>query len=374
MALGLYIHLPFCHSVCAYCDFPKLAQAMEFAPAYVEALIRELGAYAEELPEVRTVYFGGGTPSALGIPLLGRLFDALETRMDKSRWEEVTLEANSDDLDASMAAFLVARGVNRVSVGVQTSHRRLLSILGRPQDPHNVPRAVKRLREAGIDNVNLDFVYAIPTQTIPELQEDLEFAIGLNPTHLSFYSLILEERTPLARAVRSGRWESLSEETEAQMFERVNDFLPRAGYLPYEVSNFSLPGWHSRHNMIYWNVQPYLGLGMGAHSQIGTIRFHNHPTLRAYLEAVEVTGHGRQAQDDCDLSMETGLMTLRLREGIGLTAFYRRFGVDLLARYPRLRYYLEQNLLVVENDHLRLTPRGLLLMNQVETAFWERAC
>lgn len=374
MAQGLYIHIPFCRVVCGYCDFPKLAGAMEFAPAYVEALIREMGYYSDEMREVRTVYLGGGTPSALGIPLLNRLFDALEAQMDPKQWEEVTLEANPGDIDPPMAAFLASRGVNRLSLGVQTSHPRLLEILGRPQDPQSVPLAVQRLRDAGIRNINLDFVYAIPTQTVAELAEDLDFAIGLEPMHLSFYSLILEEKTALAYAIRTKKWAPLSEGTEASMFEMVNDRLPAAGYPRYEVSNFSRPGWHSRHNVIYWNVQPYLGLGMGAHSQIGTIRFHNHPTLRAYLQAVETFGNGRQAEDSCDLSMETGLMTLRLTQGIGLRAFSQRFGVDLFARYPRLRQYVEWGLLVCEDDHLRLTPRGLLLMNQVETAFLERAC
>lgn len=371
MAKGIYIHVPFCQSVCTYCDFPKLAGGEERIPDYVRALIREMDAYPDEWKDVETLYLGGGTPSRLPLPELDRLFQALSAKTDLSRLSEFCLEANPQDLTPEFARFLAGWGVNRVSLGVQTSHPHLLALLGRTHGRGDVLRAISALRNAGIGNVNLDFIYAIPGETFAELEADIAYATSLGAAHLSFYSLILEEKTLLWHEIRDGKLSLCSEDLEADMAEAVMDLLPARGYEQYEVSNFARPGFQSRHNVLYWNVQPYLGLGMGAHSQIGTIRFHNHPMLSRYLSAVETTGTGRAAFDPCDLAQETGLMGLRLREGLSRSAFRERFGEDILLKYPRLAKNLTEGLLELAGDRLRATRRGLLLLNYVERSFAE---
>jgi oxygen-independent coproporphyrinogen-3 oxidase len=371
MAKGLYLHLPFCRTICTYCDFPKLAGAIDQIDGYVDCLIREMDAYPEDFFGLETVYFGGGTPSFLGLPLLSRLFSALEERVDFTRIREFTIEANPQDITFDFVRLIRAHHVNRVSLGVQTSHPRLLQILGRTEERQCVEDAVRTLRAGGIANLNLDFIFGIPTETMAELNEDVEYAVSLKPEHLSFYSLILEERTRLMHDVKKGLIRMIEEETEAEMYEWVMDRLPAAGFTQYEISNFARPGCQSAHNMIYWNVQEYLGLGMGAHSQVGTRRFHNFSTLAPYREAVARTGKGMEAEDSCDLSQETGLMTLRLREGIDLQGFRIRFGTDIFTPYPRLWKNIAEGLLEVESGRLRLTRRGILLMNYVERSFAE---
>lgn len=371
MAKGIYIHVPFCKSVCTYCDFPKLAGGEDRIEAYAEALIREMDAYPEEWKDVETVYFGGGTPSLLPVSTLKRLFAALSAKTDLSRLTEFCLEANPGDVTPEWAQTVASAGVNRVSLGVQSSHPRLLALLGRNHGRGEVLRAISALHAAGIGNVNLDFIYAIPGETFSELQADIAYATSLGATHLSFYSLILEERTRLWHDIREGTLFPCPEDLEADMAEAVTDLLPARGYEQYEVSNFARPGCQSRHNMIYWNVKTYLGLGMGAHSQIGAVRFHNHPTLARYLREVEETGKGFAAWDPCDLAQETGLMGLRLREGLSREAFRERFGQDILLRYPRLARNLSEGLLEIAGDRLRPTRRGLLLLNYVERSFAE---
>jgi len=293
MAKGLYLHLPFCRSICTYCDFPKLAGASDKIEGYIRSLSREMEAYPEEFVDLETVYLGGGTPSAIGLPALSALFSALEKRVDFSRIREFTIEANPQDVTPDFVRLIRDHHVNRVSLGVQTSHSRLLRILGRSEERQCVEDAVRILRAGGIANLNLDFIYAIPSQTLAELRADLNYAASLRPEHLSFYSLILEEKTQLMHDVRHGLIQMADEDLEADMFEMVMDTLPAKGYAHYEISNFARPGFPSAHNMIYWNVREYLGLGMGAHSQTGIRRFHNFATLSAYQDAVDRTGKGR---------------------------------------------------------------------------------
>lgn len=371
MAKGLYIHIPFCRSICTYCDFPKLAGATERIREYMQALLSEIEHQRTHLQDLETIYIGGGTPSSIGIPALSMLFSALKKSVDFSNIREFTIEANPEDITEEFAEFLSNHPLNRISLGVETGHPRLLKILGRKAGKEQVRTAIDCLRRHGIDNINLDFIYAIPSETMQDLEEDIEYAISLHPTHLSFYSLILEERTLLQHQVEKKEIMPLDIEDEADQFERVMKELPKAGYAHYEISNFALPEHKSLHNLLYWNLSSYLGVGMGAHSQIEERRFHNHPTLQKYLDAVNNTGVGTESEDSCDLVREFGIMGLRKVQGISVKEFHHRFNRDLFDTFPLLNKNMESGLLILEGDNLRLSPRGIMVMNYVEKSFME---
>jgi oxygen-independent coproporphyrinogen-3 oxidase len=369
MAQGLYVHIPFCESICTYCDFPKTVVGREVQSDYVTQLVAELQACAPTLADVETVYIGGGTPSHLAADDLIRVFNAIADVVDLGRVREFTVEANPGDIDDAFVRLLRDHAVDRISLGVQSGQERLLRLMGRDHSRTDVVRAVDILHERRFFNVNLDFIYSLPGETEEELAADIDFACSLQPTHLSFYSLILEPRTILWHERKKGRVALPDEETEAAMFETVTATLPRRGYGRYEVSNFSLPGFESKHNLLYWNVREYLGVGMGAHSQVEGRRFHNHPTLHSYTQSVRKTGFGGRIEDPCDLVQEACILGLRKASGIDLADVWCRFHADVLRRYPRLYKNAEEGLLTIDDRSVRLTDRGLILMNYVEKSF-----
>jgi oxygen-independent coproporphyrinogen-3 oxidase len=369
MAKALYIHIPFCNTICTYCDFPKLAGASNQIDDYIQTLCHEMDYYRAEIATTETIYIGGGTPSSIGLKPLAILLSKIESMVRITNITEYTIEANPQDITTDFVKLIKSHHVSRVSVGVQTINPQLQTSIGRHETKAIVIQAVKVLKEAEILNINLDFIYGIPGETLSDLQADIDFAVSVNPQHLSFYSLILEEKTKIMHDIKSGKITPIDKDIEADMFELVMNELPKHQYFQYEISNFSKTHFQSKHNMIYWKVQPYLGLGMGAHSQVEMTRFHNYPRLAAYLKAVKTTGTGLESCDPCNLAQETGLMNLRLLEGISVKAFHDRFGYDILTRYPLLNINIASGLLELSDGKLRLTHRGIMLMNRVETSF-----
>ena len=369
MAKALYVHIPFCEAICTYCDFPKMVAPAAFKTAYVDALKAEIAATRDDLAEVDTVYLGGGTPSSLSHDLLSDLLDFIASQLNVTRLREMTIEANPNDVTYEFVRLIKAKGVTRLSIGVQSGQPHLLKLLGRTHAKEDVERAMKAVHDAHFYNVNLDFIYALPTETIADLEADLAWAVALKPLHLSFYSLILEPKTILFHDWKEGRLPLLDEELEATMFETVNRVLPPAGYHRYEVSNFAIVGFESKHNLHYWDAHDYLGVGMGAHSLLGNTRFHNHPTLSKYLAAVKKTGFGGRLADPCDPFREACVMGLRKVSGIDLADLWVRFGIDPLIRYPRLRDNERDGLVTIDHASIRLTEKGLILLNYVERSF-----
>lgn len=369
MAKGLYLHIPFCRSICTYCDFPKAVASASLQEEYVQALKSELSASSDQLTDVESIYIGGGTPSALDPALLTDLLDFIRVNIDLDRVKEYTIEANPGDVDRDFVKRIKRGGVDRISLGIQSGNDRLLATMGRTHTAEMAIAAVNTLHDLHFFNINLDFIYAVPGETMADLVADIEFACSLQPTHLSFYTLILEPKTILYHLQKTGNLELIEEELEATMFEAVMRILPERGYARYEISNYAIEGFASKHNLGYWDVREYLGVGMAAHSQLGTTRFHNQPTLSRYLAAVKKTGFGGRIEDACDLVQETCLMGLRKTEGIDLTSIWLRFQTDVLRRYPRLVQNRDEGLIVIDNDRLRLTDKGVLLMNYVERSF-----
>ncbi len=356
---GLYIHIPFCARRCIYCGFYSTTLLGE-RQRYVDALCREM-TLRPERPEIGTIYLGGGTPSTLSHGQLRQLFRHIYKRYSISPTAEITIEMNPDDIRPGMLRGLP---VNRVSMGAQTFSDRRLRFLRRRHTAAQVAQAVGTIRNEGIENISIDLMFGFPCETLDEWREDIRQALALHPEHLSAYSLMVEEGTPLCRLVEQGSVEEGDEELTVRMYDLLVDELTAAGYEHYEISNFALPGRRSRHNASYWDGTPYIGLGAAAHSYDGRTRQWNVDNLAEYLEAIE-RGQRPFEQETLDDDMRyNDLITTRLRtrEGIalsGLATSYQNYMLENAASA------LRQGLLQMDNGLLRLTRKGIMVSNTV---------
>lgn len=318
---GIYVHIPFCHSKCFYCDFFSTAAKSDL-DAYIDAVAREYNRRKEEIDPTRpsTIYIGGGTPSILSPQQIGRLFDILPT--DSA--SEITIEVNPEDVTDEFAAFLSSSPVNRVSMGVQSLDDAVLRAIGRRHSAADSLRAVERLRNAGITNLSLDLIYGLPGQTCENWIDTLDRILALHPEHLSAYSLMLEPGTRLSAMVRSGKYEETPQEVSERMYAELCRKTTETGMNHYEISNFALEGYHSRHNSAYWDMTPYLGLGPGAHSFDGTCRRSNPTRIKEYICAEGFVAETETLTND-QMIDEYLMVRLRTSSGLSLDEFCRRF-------------------------------------------------
>lgn len=371
---GLYIHIPFCKSRCIYCGFYSTT-ADHLRQRYVDALCMEARQRPTDLP-IETIYLGGGTPSQLAPAQLRQLFDALYNIYKVSSSAEVTIECNPDDVTADYATALSQFPVNRVSMGAQTFDDQRLRFLHRRHTASQVPQAVHRLREAGIRNISIDLMYGFPDETLDDWQHDIDAALSLDVDHLSAYCLMIEEGTALYELMKtpclggetkpSLNREDLgeSEELERQMYEHLIDRLTAAGYEHYEISNFARPGLRSRHNNSYWTDIPYIGLGAAAHSYDGHQRRWNPDDIHLYIKGIE-TGHPESESepiDDATHYNDRVMLSLRTCEGLDLSSLTAQDTAYLL---PLAQKYIDEGLLVLSGNHLRLSRQGLFVSDMV---------
>ena len=365
-----YVHIPFCTQICYYCDFSKVFIKNQPVDAYLEHLIQETRSY--EIGKLRTLYIGGGTPTALSAQQLAYLLTELPKVMDLSEVEEFTIEANPGDLDPDKIAVLKDSQVNRVSLGVQTFDNKMLKKIGRSHQEQDIYDNIRHLKQAGFDNISIDLIYALPGQTMDQVKENVAKAIDLDIPHMSLYSLILENHTVFMNRMRRGKLPLPKEELEAEMFEYIIEELEKAGFEHYEISNFSKPGFESRHNLVYWDNAEYYGLGAGASGYVDGIRYKNHGPIRHYLEAVEA-GKARITEEHLTLEekMEEELfLGLRKKTGVSKARFEEKFGVSFNQRYGLVVASLtEQGLLVPDDKQVRMTKRGLFLGDTVAEKF-----
>ena len=365
-----YVHIPFCTQICYYCDFSKVFIKNQPVDAYLEHLIQETRSY--EIGKLRTLYIGGGTPTALSAQQLAYLLTELPKVMDLSEVEEFTIEANLGDLDPDKIAVLKDSQVNRVSLGVQTFDNKMLKKIGRSHQEQDIYDNIRHLKQAGFDNISIDLIYALPGQTMDQVKENVAKAIDLDIPHMSLYSLILENHTVFMNRMRRGKLPLPKEELEAEMFEYIIEELEKAGFEHYEISNFSKPGFESRHNLVYWDNAEYYGLGAGASGYVDGIRYKNHGPIRHYLEAVEA-GKARITEEHLTLEekMEEELfLGLRKKTGVSKARFEEKFGVSFDQRYGQVVASLtEQGLLVPDDKQVRMTKRGLFLGDTVAEKF-----
>ena len=365
-----YVHIPFCTQICYYCDFSKVFIKNQPVDSYLKHLLEEFRSY--DIQKLRTLYIGGGTPTALSAPQLEVLLDGLTKNLDLSALEELTIEANPGDLDADKIAVLKQSPVNRVSLGVQTFDNKMLKKIGRSHLEKDIYENIDRLKLAGFDNISIDLIYALPGQTMDQVKDNVAKAISLDIPHMSLYSLILENHTVFMNRMRRGKLPLPKEELEAEMFEYIISELERAGFEHYEISNFSKPGFESRHNLVYWDNAEYYGRGAGASGYVDGIRYKNHGPIRHYLEAVEA-GKARITEEHLTLEekMEEELfLGLRKKTGVSKARFEEKFGVSFDQRYGQVVASLtEQGLLVPDDKQIRMTKRGLFLGDTVAEKF-----
>ena len=376
---ALYVHVPWCRSVCPYCDFNVYADRRPPEAAYTEALVRELTAWAARPAwtgrRVASVYVGGGTPSLFSDVAIERILAAAAERFGLAPDAEVTLEANPGTVTAATLAAYRAAGVNRLSLGVQSFTPRLLERLGRDHTTEEAEAAVAAAAEAGLDNVSLDLIFAIPGSTLADWTRDLDHAIALRPAHVSAYALTFEERTPYHAWRRSGRLRAVDEDDEAAMAEHTAARLPAAGYARYEISSWARPGRASAHNQRYWDGSHYLGIGAGAHSfDAGPAarRWSNVRHPGAYMDAVAAGGHAvaeERPLDDAEVRSDFVFTGLRRLVGVDGTRFLERFGVTLADAFPQVPELVRNGLLEWEGDHLRLSGPGLRFADTVAASF-----
>ena len=394
-SISLYVHIPFCETKCPYCDFNTYSGIEALMPSYVEALCKEIDSWGHVLggPPVKTVFFGGGTPSYLPAEAVGRVVEAIRSSFTLEAAAEVTLEANPGDFTAAKLESYTGSGVNRLSIGVQSFNDRLLKVLGRRHSSAEAVRAYRMSREAGFVNVSIDLMYGLPNQTTEDWRQTLDQASELAPSHVSMYCLTLETGTPMEQWVASGRLQDPDPDEAADMYLAAQEVMRENGYRHYEISNWARPGFESRHNLTYWRNRPYLGVGPGAHSYLDGFRFWNMRSPRAYIRKSREDGSPRPcgllelgpetlssmpAVDtfetiDRNLEMaETLMLGLRLDTGVRMRDFAVRFGVTPADVFAEAITELEGiGLLETGDGSLRLTERGRMLGNEVFARFFE---
>ena len=374
--MELYIHIPFCIRKCAYCDFLSAPADQDTIAQYMDTLKKQLVMQAASFQKkvVDTVFIGGGTPTVLHIGQLSELLEAVQTHYALAKNTEITIEANPGTLTAGKVHALVNGGVNRVSLGLQSASGQELRLLGRIHTYDDFLRSYELLREAGIQNINVDLMSALPGQTIASYEKTLHQVLSLHPEHISAYSLIIEEGTPFYEQYRedeklrdAGKEPRLlpSEESERAMYELTGELLSDYGYERYEISNYAKKGHECRHNIGYWTGEEYLGVGLGASSYIERTRFCNTSDLCAYLEE-DFAPREVQKLSKNDRMAEFFYLGLRMTAGVSKAEFVRGFGLGAEAVYGDvLKDLVAQQLLEDTGTHYRLTPFGRDVSNQV---------
>ncbi len=383
---SLYIHVPFCHKRCSYCDFNTFAGISHLIPAYVTALIQEIQTYRAFLGDkypIKTIFFGGGTPSLLTVPQYESILRAVSDQFEVLPAAEISIEANPGTVDMSYLRGLRQLGINRLSFGVQTLQPQHFALMGRIHDFSDAIEAVKSARQAGFDNLNLDLIYGLPNQTMREWQATLAEILRFQSEHISLYALGIEEGTPLFDWVQRGLVSEPEDDLAAAMYEIAGEELSQNGYQLYEISNFSFVDadrdYRCQHNLQYWRNLPYFGLGAGAHGYFDGKRTENRGDVPAYISSMSAGSIGSISPallevipiDRFREKQETMMVGLRLTdEGVDLSAFQARFGEDPLQVFEaEISKLSGQGLLKVLPDRLVLTQTGRLLGNLVFREF-----
>lgn len=380
---SIYLHVPFCTTKCTYCAFNTYINLEHLIDPFINALTDELrfAAQGEGAPQrpVHTIFFGGGTPTLFTVEQFARIFDALHSLFDITPDAEITTEANPNDLNYDYLQGLRALGINRLSLGMQSAVPTELKLFARRHDHEVVQQIMPDIRRAGFDNVNIDLIYGTPYQTIDSWGYTLNETIRLDPEHISLYALGLEDGTPLKDWVEAGRVPTPDDDLAADMYELATSALADAGYIQYEISNWSKPGRECRHNIQYWRNLDYIGVGPGAHGYAGGVRYATLLAPPKYIQAIARANGQRfvfprtpATVDDVIVSREdeiaeTLIMSLRLiHEGVEREAFRERFGVDLMDYHrDTLTKYAQRGLVKVTDERVSLTQEGRLLSNMV---------
>lgn len=371
--IGIYIHIPFCIKKCEYCDFVSYCNKKEYVPQYINALKKEIKNNINKEYKITTIYIGGGTPSSIEENYIADIIETIKLNMNEENLKdfeniEVTIEVNPGTVNKEKLQVYKKIGINRLSIGLQETHNELLKSIGRIHTYEEFIKTYKLARKIGFNNINVDLMIALPNQTIQDIKENLENITKLNPEHISVYSLILEEETPFYNKYNENKIKLPDEELERNMYWYVKNTLENNGYMHYEISNFSKKGFESKHNMNCWNQEEYLGFGVAAHSYNNRIRYSNTNSIEEYIKGSNKIIHEEQTLED--MQKEYMLLGLRKIEGINIQKFKNKFAQNPIFIFKeQLNKLVDEELIIVDGNEIKLTNKGLDLANIVWKEF-----
>ena len=353
---SVYIHIPFCRSICSYCDFCKMIYNDLWANDYLDALLKEIEKYYEG-DLIKTIYIGGGTPSSLSLPLLNKLFEIIKI-FKLSPLNEITFELNVDDINEDILKILKENNVNRISVVIQSFNNKKLKFLNRKHNSKDIFKKIKLLKSYGFDNINVDFMYALPVEDMYIFKKDLKKFIKLGVEHISTYSLIIEDNT----ALKINNVKPIDETLDYLMYKYITKKLRKKGYNHYEVSNFAKVGHQSSHNLVYWNNEEYYGFGLGSHGYINDVRYENVKNLVKYLD-------GEYRKEEYIVSLKEDMENevifgLRKLEGINIRKFFEKYDKNIQDVF-NIEKALKNKYLILENEYLKIPEGKIYVMNEI---------
>lgn len=356
---GIYIHIPFCKTKCPYCDFYSFKGDEKQKDSYLKAVLLTLEGYADRNTEVDTLYFGGGTPSVFGGERIERIVSYIRESFDLKKNAEITVECNPSSTDENFVRAVKRAGVNRVSMGLQSAVDKERKMLGRPSGKEDIKKAVSLFKKEGIDNISLDLMLGVPYQNESSLDESIDFILSLGVKHISAYMLKIEEGTPFERDEK--KLFLPDEDRVADMYLHTSERLEREGFIHYEISNFALEGFHSRHNTRYWQCEEYIGIGPSAHSFYKGKRFYYSRSFDDFISGKEPVYDGEGGSEE-----EYMMLALRLKEGLDGEKFKKRFGKEIYESvFAKAKKYEKNGLLKTEGKKICLTREGFLLSNSI---------
>ena len=377
--LGIYIHIPFCMQKCLYCDFVSYINKSECVKEYINCMIKEIQSYYLKKYNITTIYIGGGTPSFIESDYIKEIINVIQNKLEKNdtRWEdiEITIEANPGTVTLEKLNDYKTAGINRISLGLQAAQDRLLKQIGRIHNYKDFLEAYELLKRVGFNNINVDLMIGLPNQSIKDLKESLEKIIKLDPNHISVYSLIIEDGTPISKLLDEEKIKLPDEEIERQMYWYVKNKLELNGYNHYEISNFSKKGKESKHNLNCWKQKQYIGIGAAAHSYFKDIRYSNTNNIEEYIKNIKENNIEKnrkieEKQTIEDKKNEFMMLGFRMIEGVDIADFKAKFVDNPLYVYrEKIKKLTDEGLIEVDLNNIKLTNKGLDLANVVFEEF-----
>ncbi|OLN23533.1 coproporphyrinogen III oxidase [Domibacillus antri] len=372
MTNAAYIHIPFCHHICHYCDFNKVFMKNQPVEQYLQSLDKEMS-MADKSSGYKSIFVGGGTPTSLDETQLHYFVESISRNLPLAPGAEYTFEANPGDLTPAKMRILKESGVNRLSIGVQSFNDHHLKKIGRTHTKEDVLQTVRSAEKAGFDNLSIDLIYGLPEQTVEDAVDSTRQALALGLPHYSAYSLIIEPKTVFYNLMSKGKLPLPKEEAEAEMYEAVMEQMAAAGLEQYEISNFARPGFESIHNLTYWNNDEYYGFGAGAHGYVHGVRYANFGPLKKYMEPLKAGEWPRISSQETsrqERMEEEMFLGLRKMAGVSISAFQEKYEKNPLVLFKEaIGLLTERGLLEVKNDVIRLTHKGKFLGNEVFQSF-----
>ena len=371
MVRGVYIHIPFCHQICNYCDFNKFFFQNQPVDEYIESLGKEMALWQSDLEKAKidTIFIGGGTPTSLTVEQLERLLSLIHQNIPMEYVAEFSSEANPDELTLEKMQLMRKYGVNRLSMGVQTFDQDLLKILGRTHSNDHVYDVIENAKQTEFPSISIDLMYGLPNQTMDQWKASLQEAFRLKIPHISAYSLLVEPKTIFYNLLSKGKLSLPGEDLEAEMYSYLLEEMKSHGYSQYEISNFAYEEKESKHNLLYWNNDEYIGLGAGAHGYVNGVRYSNHGPLKKYMQTIDLGEKPLMMQKEVtkvEKMEEEMFLGLRKNRGVSLETFEERYSLTLREVYGKeLDELLYKELIVIENDFVKLTTRGRFMGNEV---------